>query len=159
MNGMKIMCMGVEHLVFLDSVSFVPFALHKLPDAFGLTVAKSWYPRYFNTRANLKYVGKIPDIYYDIDEMSASERNEFLAWYEGQKIEVFDNRRVLESYCQDDVNVLREACRELNQKFIQIGNNDSSLCTAMVALGLSTYLEYFVRVPTRPPYVLDNLNV
>ena len=28
----------------------------------------------------------------------------------------------------------------------------------MVALGLSTYLGYFVRVPPRPPYVLDNLS-
>ena len=57
-----------------------------------------------------------------IDDMSASERNEFLAWYEGQKVEVFDNRRVLESYCQDNVNVLREACRVSRQEFIQIGN-------------------------------------
>jgi len=104
MNGMKIMCMRVEHLVFLDSVSFLHFALCKLPEAFGLTIAKSWYPHYFNTRANLDYVGKIPDIsYYGVDEMSASERNEFIAWYEGQKVEVFDIRRVLESYCQDDV--------------------------------------------------------
>ena len=90
MNGLKIMCMRVEHLVFLDSVSFLPFTLRNLPEAFGLTVAKSWYPHYFNTRANLEYVGKIPGItYYGLDEMSASERNEFLAWYEGQD-EVFD---------------------------------------------------------------------
>ena len=69
------------HLVFLDSVSFLPFPLRKLPETFGLTVAKSWYPHYSNTRANLDYVGNIPVIkYYGVDEMSASERNEFLAW-------------------------------------------------------------------------------
>ena len=44
MNGMKIMCMKMEYLVSLDSVSFFPFALRKLPDAFGLTASKSWYP-------------------------------------------------------------------------------------------------------------------
>ena len=55
MNGLKIMSMRVEHLVFLDSVSFLPFA-------FGLTVAKSWYPHYFNTRENLDYVWKIREI-------------------------------------------------------------------------------------------------
>ena len=83
MNGMQITCMRVEHLVFLDSVSFPPFALRKLPEAFGLTVAKSWYPHYFTTRANLDCLEKIPGIsYYGVDEMSASERNEFLAWYE-----------------------------------------------------------------------------
>jgi len=54
--------------------------------------------------------------------MSTIEWNEFFAWYEGQKFQVFDNRGVLESYCQDDVNVLREACRVLRQEFIQIGN-------------------------------------
>ena len=75
---------------------FLPFALRKLREAFGLTVAKSWYPRYFNTRAYIDYVGKIPNIsYYGVDEMSASERSDFVAWYEGQnKVEVFDNRRV-----------------------------------------------------------------
>jgi hypothetical protein len=100
MNWMKIMCMRAEHLVFLDSISFLPFALRKLPEAFGLTVANSWYPHYFNTQANLDYVGKIPHIsYYRVDEMSANERNEFLAWCEGQKDEFFDNRRVLVSYC------------------------------------------------------------
>jgi len=42
MNGLKFMCMRVEHLDFLDSVSLLYFALRKLPEAFELTVAKSW---------------------------------------------------------------------------------------------------------------------
>ena len=62
MNRLKIMCMEVEQILFLDSVSFLPFAVRKHPEPFGLTVAKSWYPHYFNTRANLDYVGKYPDI-------------------------------------------------------------------------------------------------
>jgi len=44
MNELKIMCMKMEHLVFLDSVSFLPCPLRKLPEAFGLTASKSWYP-------------------------------------------------------------------------------------------------------------------
>jgi len=43
-NGLKIMCMRMEHLVLLDSVSFLPFPLSRLTEACGLTVAKSWYP-------------------------------------------------------------------------------------------------------------------
>jgi hypothetical protein len=58
MKGMEIMRMSVEHLVFLDSVSFLPFPLRKLPEAFGLTFAKSCYPDYFTTPANMNYVGK-----------------------------------------------------------------------------------------------------
>jgi G:T-mismatch repair DNA endonuclease (very short patch repair protein) len=38
------------------------------------------------------------------------------------KDQVFDNRRVLESYCQADVTVLREACRTFRKHFLQIGN-------------------------------------
>jgi len=41
--------------------------------------------------------------------MGAGKRREFLAWYESHE-PIFDNRRELESYCQDDVTVLREAC-------------------------------------------------
>jgi len=48
--------------IFLDSVSFLPCALRKLPDAFGLSPSKSWYPHYFNTEEILNYVGPIPDV-------------------------------------------------------------------------------------------------
>ena len=65
--------------------------------------------------------------------MSASETNEFIAWYEGQKVEVFDNRRVLESYCQDDVSVLWEECRVLSREFIEIGNIDLFLESVIIA--------------------------
>jgi len=68
-NGLKIISMKMEHLVFLDSVSFLPCALRKLPDAFGLQASKLWYPHYFNTEGNLDYVGPMPDIYYGADEM------------------------------------------------------------------------------------------
>ena len=56
--------------------------------------------------------------------MSASEREDFLAWYEGQRDQLFDNRRVLASFSQDDVSVLREACRILRREFLQINNID-----------------------------------
>jgi len=49
MSGLMILFMKMEHLVFLDSVSFLPCALRKLPEVFGLSASKSWYPHYFNT--------------------------------------------------------------------------------------------------------------
>jgi len=81
MNGLKIMCMKMEHLVFLDSVSFLPCPLRKLPEAFGLTAFKSWYPHYFNTEENLDYLSPITDVsYYGVNELGEEERREFLAW-------------------------------------------------------------------------------
>jgi len=44
MSGLKIMCMKMEHLDFLDCVSVLPCALRKLPEAFVLSASKSLYP-------------------------------------------------------------------------------------------------------------------
>ena len=86
MRGLNIMCMKMEHLVCLDSVSLLPCALRKLPEEFGLSASKSWYPHYLNTEENLNYIGPISDIsYYGVDEMREDERKEFLVWYESQR--------------------------------------------------------------------------
>jgi hypothetical protein len=72
----------------------------------------------------MNYVGPAPDVsYYDVDQMYESERKQFLSCYETvAKKKVFDKRRVLESYCQADVTVLREACRTFRRHFLLIGN-------------------------------------
>jgi hypothetical protein len=125
MNGQKIMRMTMEHMKFIDSICFLPFPLRKVSGAFGQTASKSWYPHYFNKMENLDYVGQIPDREcYGVNEMSSGERTDFLAWYETQKSEVFDNTRVLESYCQEHVIVLRQACRVFRGEFMRVGNID-----------------------------------
>ena len=80
--------------------------------------------------------------------MCASERSEFLAWYECQKFEVFDNRGVLESYCQDDVNVLREACRVLRREFLQIVNIDVFLESVTIASACNKMRKRFLKPDT-----------
>jgi len=47
---------------------------------------------------------------------------EFTAWFNKEKVKVFDSRRVLEQYCQDDVTVLRQACRVFRREFLERGN-------------------------------------
>jgi len=76
----------------------------------------------------------MPDIsYYGVYEMSGGERKEVLALYERQKSEPFDNRRVLESYYQDDVTVLRQACRVFRREFLQIENIEVFLESLTIA--------------------------
>ena len=118
LSVLKIICTKMEHLLLIDSISYLPMPLRKLPEASGLSVRKSWYTHYFNTLANLNYVGLIRDVsQYGVAEMRASERREFMAWYEEKKYEVFKNRRVLEEYCQDEVTELRQACRIFRRDF------------------------------------------
>jgi len=62
--------------------------------------------------------------YYAVDEMWEEERKDFLVWYESQRSEIFDNKQVLESYCQDDVTVLTLACREFRREFMHRGHID-----------------------------------
>ena len=53
--------------------------------------------------------------------MSVGERTEFLEWYDSQRSVLFDNRRVLESYCQYDVTMLRQACQVFRREFLHVG--------------------------------------
>jgi len=53
--------------------------------------------------------------------MSETDSREFIAWYDTQKDKVFDNRHVLEQYCQDDVSVLRQAGLLFRRDFLEVG--------------------------------------
>ena len=98
----------IDHSLFLHSVSCLPCALCKLPEAFGLQANILCYRHYFNMEEHLVYVGPMPDLsYYVVDQMSGWARKEFLTWYEPRKAQLFNNSFVLEAYCEDDVTVLR----------------------------------------------------
>jgi len=74
---LKIICMQIQHLTFIDSVSFLTMPLRKLPEAFGLSVKNHGVHIFFKTQANLNYVGPIPDMsQFGADEMgSQKEQN------------------------------------------------------------------------------------
>ena len=65
---------------------------------------------------------RFPTRHYGVEEMSAGERTEFLEWYDSQRSMAFDNRSLLETYSQDDVTVLRQACQVFRREFLQVGN-------------------------------------
>jgi hypothetical protein len=91
----------------------------------------------------------MPDIaQYDIDEMNGSERREFMAWYDEKEDEVFDNRRVLEEYCQDDVTVLRQACQIFLRDYIEIGNIEIFLETFTIASAGKVFRKNLLKLDT-----------
>ena len=118
-NGLKIISMKMKHLVFLVSVSFLPCALRKLPEAVGLQASKSWYPTTLTLRKSSIMLGLFAT--YPMDEMGGREREEFLACYETRKSHSFHKKHVLEAYCEDDVTVPRQACRVFCREVSEIG--------------------------------------
>ena len=53
LSDLKIIFMMMEHLNFIDRISYIPMPLRKQPESFGSSVRKSWYSHYFNTKTNL----------------------------------------------------------------------------------------------------------
>jgi len=79
-------------------------------------------------------VGPIPGIeQYGADQISESERREFMTCYCMQKDKVFDNRHVLLQYYQDDVTVLRQACQMFRRDFIDVGKVNVFLESCTIA--------------------------
>ena len=67
------MCIRADHLFFLDSIPFLPFALHKVPEAFGPSLNPRI--RIISYADDSGLCRKNPDVsYYGIDEMSECER-------------------------------------------------------------------------------------
>jgi len=66
---------------------------------------------------------------------------------ERQKSEPFDNRRVLESNCQDDVTDLRQACRVFMREFLQIGNIEVFLVSLTIASACNNVLQRWFLKP------------
>jgi hypothetical protein len=115
--------MTVEHLKFLDSVNFLPMSLKAMPKAFDLPYKKGDYPYLFNTAENLDYIGPYPDPkYYGVDFMSGEERTRFVAWYDEQKDQIFNNKEQLLAYSMGDVSVLRTAACSFRNLFLELKN-------------------------------------
>ena len=109
------MYMTVEkdlHMKVIDSLNFLPMKLSKLPEVFGLKeLKKGWFPHFFNTRENQRYVGPYPDPkYYGCDVMGNEEREKCQSWLEYKENCVFDFKKEMLNYCRSDVDILRQAC-------------------------------------------------
>jgi len=133
LSGLKFISMKIQHSHFLDSISYLPIPLRKLPEAFGLSSQKSYFPHSYDTKANLDYVGPTTDIkYFGTDEMGR-ERERISCLVVMSKKTVFDNRRLLEEYYQDNVTVMRQACQIFRPDFMEIGNIEIFLETVTIA--------------------------
>ena len=98
---------------WIDSFSFLPMRLSKIPSALGFKdMMKGYFPHKFNKRGNEKYVGPYPEPHYYYDSMSDSEKTTFMAWYNTVCKETFDFEKEIQiasmmwmSYSEDVVSI------------------------------------------------------
>ena len=112
LNGAKILSMQFRKVKFIDSLSFLPMALDKFAKTFDLkTLKKGWFPHKYNLPQNQNYVGPLPDAcFYDEDFISKDKIDDFRKFYKENKNSVFDFKKELKSYCESDVDLLKNGC-------------------------------------------------
>ena len=125
-NGAKILSLEIPNVKFIDSMNFFPMVLSNFPKTFGIRdLKKGFFPHFFNTEENQKYVGYMPDkSFYDPDSMSPARKEEFLTWYDEKvsKRYIFNFQGELLSYCQSDVRLLKQGCMTFQSQFKEIVN-------------------------------------
>lgn len=115
-RGSKIQMFNVSQLNIrvLDSFNFLPMALAKLPKAFQLdSMKKGYFPHFFASRVNSKYVGPCPPSdTYGLYAMSVEGIREFNHWYDAQVASgaIFDFCKEMLEYCCSDMDILQRAC-------------------------------------------------
>jgi len=123
--GGKIMMMsigrGKNKLRLIDSLNFLMMPLKKFPETFGLTeLKKGYFPHFFNTKENEKYVGKMPaKKHYGYNQMNKNDREAFLKWYEIQESTTFNMEKDILEYCISDVDILKQGCEAFRKLFIE----------------------------------------
>ncbi|XP_060550634.1 uncharacterized protein LOC117657823 [Pantherophis guttatus] len=122
-QGGKLLCITLPHfhIRFIDSLSFLPMKLSKLPKAMGFQGSKGYFPHLFNTAENQDYVGTLPDIkYYSPDTMMPGEKEEFEKWHAANKGTTFNLKKDLAYYCKQDVKILRDACNRFREQVMEM---------------------------------------
>jgi hypothetical protein len=121
--GGKILCLTIPEykITLIDSISFLPMALSKIPKCFGLSASKGTFPHKFNTSKNWDYIGPLPDIsFYSPDTMAPAVREKFITWYAAQEGKIFNFQKEMYDYCREDVNILRLACTAFRKMVLEL---------------------------------------
>ena len=156
-KGLKLLEIRANYadLRFIDSFNFLPMALSKLPDAFGLDCGnKGYFPHFFNRPENANYADAYPEPkYYGVSQMSTDQREKFYIWYKKQEGKKFDFKQQMSEYCQQDVVILKESCMAYRRLMCQETGADpfsyvtlASVCNAVYRVRYMP-LKTIARVP------------
>ena len=143
-NGTKIVMIDCGIVRFIDSLSFLPLRLEKLPNAFpsrSITLQKGCFPHLFNKEENYSYVGPWPAlVYYQPESKSVSSRRELEEWHASKSQETFHFMDELIRYCRMDVMILLHAFLSFRKLFRDVTQIDPTTRTfTLAAAALETF--------------------
>ena len=122
-SGMKLLLLEIDtfKIRFIDSYCFASMSLKAMCTAFGVhNHTKSTFPHRLNTPEFAhKCLSWSAASYYDPDSMTPVDRAAFMEWYPTQVNNIFDFDKELYMYCDNDVTVLRLACINMREMFLQ----------------------------------------
>jgi hypothetical protein len=151
-KGTKMLSISIKNVKFIDSLSFLPMALKKFPETFGIEsqIEKEYFLFYFNTSGNESYRGNWPGIeFYDPNQMEDKEREKFIEWYNEQKDKEFVFLSEIEKYFRNDVDILKRCCMTFRQMFKRVSEIDPfsrSITIAQSAQSTNTVIFIFYSI-------------
>ena len=135
---------------FIDSFSFIPIPLRDFPKALGCKtqLKKGYFPHKFTDVDRDDYKGKHPPPeMYNVDAMTVKQREEFFKWYPGEDC-VFEYKKELVEYCQNDVRVLCEGVTAFRNEFIQTTRCDPFDSITIASASLAVFQTNFLKANT-----------
>ena len=144
-TGQKTLYFECGRLKFKDSLSFLNMPLSNFTKTFGLTeIKKGWFPHRFNKPENFDYEGPIPELeYYEPKHMTTAKKKECEEWHRDQvlKGESWNMKKEMLSYCESDVQLLKEGC----MKFVEDFTNDAGFNPLTHCITIASACHYFWR--------------
>jgi len=143
--GSKIMIMKIKELkmTFVDSLNFLTMRLADFPKTFGIKeLKKGYFPHFFNTKRNFRYIGKIPPMkYFGIDNMRTKERTEFIKWWVAKRATNYkwNEYEEMKSYCISDVDILKRCCKKFREQYIEIADIDPFQYTTIASVCMAIF--------------------
>ena len=143
--GSKIMVMKIKELkmTFVDSLNFLTMRLADFPKTFGIKeLKKGFFPHYFNTKRNFRYVGKVPAMkYFGVNSMKDKDRTEFIKWWVAKRATNYkwNQYEEMKSYCISDVDILKRCCKLFRQQYIDIADIDPFQYTTIASVCMAIF--------------------
>ena len=152
MQGSKVICFtdGDYKHRYIDSLSFLTMALAAMPKALGFSdKSKGFFPHAFSSEQTLNYIGPYPPPQdYCVERMSANARREFYTWYDTVRNGTFNFMKEALHYCQNDVDVLAEACNLFRNGYILETGVDPFSCATISSACMKVFVTKFLQPKT-----------